>query len=468
MDENNVLFGAETQKEVQELAKALEVGYSMGTTDQAGFGATRLESLDKTLKIAVAEEKSIKFWKALAKSKADSTVEEFTTVNAMGDANFYNEGGIPEEYDEELKREFELVKYIGAVGKIPNVAMTVKSQTDNKALVQKLKAMAILRKCNLKAFFGSADYNSVEWNGFLTQFLARVKRPSENIIDMRGKCLNPEILTNITKVIQDNWGDPNNVKGWMSNTSFNHYAKYLIKNKTFMIGANEIRSIVDVPKTFQVGDGSGELETDIWLKWKGQTYLDELHPKLNSAKTAFASMNAKAPVTLNSGTATATVEALSGSNLTAGTYDYVIIPGNKYGVGAGFEIKSVVVASDKKVTFALSDNGSPTGQEATFFEIYRKLSSKTALTDYQYLKTVKASATTKVDDGEDIPGTEYAFFWDWNFDQVLNFRQLLPMVSMPLAVVDDSIRWLQKLYGTPILFNPNRMVVVKNVGTDLT
>ncbi|MGE5680373.1 MAG: hypothetical protein ACM34K_05775, partial [Bacillota bacterium] len=157
-------------------------------------------------------------------------------------------------------------------------------------------------------------------------------------------------------------------------------------------------------------------------------------------------------------------EALAGSKLTAATYDYAFLAVNKFGASPAFEIKSVVVAADKKVTFTLTDNSSTPGQEASCFEVYRKLSSSTALSDYRFLKTIKASETAMVDDGSEIPDTTYTFIFDWNFDQVLDFKQLLPMIKLPLAVVDDSIRWLQKLYGTPILYNPDKMVLIKNCG----
>ena len=460
MDEMEVGFGVDSQKDINELAKSLAVGYAVGTTDQTGFGATRLESLEKTLKMAVAEEKTAKFWKALQKSKGNSTVEEFSSVSAIGDANFYVEGGIPEEYDEEIKREFETTKYIGAVGKVPNVALSVKSMVDNMALVKKLKAIAIIRACNRKSFFGNSTNVSVEWNGYLTQFLNRVKNPTQNIIDLQGKCLNAETLAEVSQIVGDNWGDPNNIQGWISRDAFKNYAKELIKTKTFMVGNAEIRDIVSVPKTFEVGDGSGSLETDIYLRQKGQTYFDQAYPKVNSNASAFSATNTKAPATLTSGQASLSIDVLTGSTLPNATYDYCVVPINQYGAGAGFELKSNVVGSNKKVTFTLADNGST--YPATAFEIYRKLSSKLLLTDYRYVSTIK---TGGVDDGTEVPETTYGFFWDWNFDQVLDFKQLLPMVAMPLATIDDSIRWLQKLYGTPILYNPNKMVLIKNIGT---
>ncbi|HEX2868725.1 MAG TPA: hypothetical protein VHO03_16915 [Ignavibacteriales bacterium] len=463
--ENELTFGIEGTQDLQELAKSLETGYSYGVTDQTGLAAIRLESIEDSMKLLIEEEKTSKFFKEIKKSKGSSTVEQWVSVENIGSANFYTEGGLPEEYDEELKREFELTKYLGTVGRVPNAAQSVKSLAQAKALIQKLKTIAMIREADIKSIFGNADNVSVEWNGYIAQFLKRVKRPSENIIDLRGKPITPETFAKAASIIEGNYGDPMNMKAWMAPTQFNDgYATGLIKNKYYVVGNNAIRTIADVPRTIEIGNGGGKIETDLHLRHKGETYLDNPHPKLNSLKTAFAATHDKAPVTLNAATASATVGDLAGSLLDAATYDYVVLPRNKYGAGAGFEIKSVVVAANKKVTFTLGDNGSPAGREASCFEVYRKLSSSSALSDYRYLKTIKASETNMVDDGSDIPGTTYVMIFDWNFDQVLDFKQLLPMVRMDLAVIDDSVRWLQKLYGTPALFNSNKMILVKNAG----
>lgn len=468
--DQELLFGElafsdiESPKQVKELAKALTVGYEMGTTDQVGFGATRIESLEKTLKWVTAKEKSATFWKSLRKGKGESTVEEFASMNEIGDAGFYTEGGLPEEYDEDIKREFEQTKYIGAVGKVPNPARVIKSIVNNVAVVQRAKAISIMWHADYKSFFGNATNISTEWNGFLTQFLTRVKEPTQNVIDLAGKRLRPETLNDVSTIIQDNYGDPNNTQGWLSPQAFNDYTDELLKERRFFVGTSEARNLVAAAKSFEVGNGKGRMDTDIFLRYRGQHYNKQPHPKLNAAGSAFASTHAKAPNVLDGSTFTCTPGG-SGGTIPAATYDYCAVPVNRFGQGQGFQVADVVVGAAEIVTFVLADNGSPTGQEATCFDIYRRLATSTDYKDYRYVKTIAVGAATKVDNGSDIPGTTTAFFWDWDFDQVLDFKQLLPMVKMPLAVIDDSIRWLQKLYGTPILYNANKMVVVKNIGS---
>lgn len=463
MDDNiNGMFGIEELGTVNQLRKALEVGYETNAPDKTGFGATRIESLDSTLKVQTADQKSAKFWQAIKKDKAYSTNEEFTTVEELGGANFYSEGGISEEYDELLRREYEKVKYMGAVGRIPNVAMEVRSIVNNLETITKLKTNAIIRKLDVKLFFGNEKLVPTEFNGILAQFMDRVKYPTQNVIDLQGKRITPEILSQVGLTIQENYGDPGNIMGWVAPSALQGYKKELMDNRTFMV-TDSINNLQVNTKKFELDETVGSIETDLFLRHKGETYLEKPHPKLNPAGNAFAAEHEKAPKTLDSTTFTATAASDSTSKLPAATYDYCVVPVNRYGAGAGFEVKSVAVTSNQKVNFTISDNGSPAGQIATAFDVYRKLSTATALTEYRYLCTF-GTADTKVDNGEHVPGTSYAFFMDWDFDQVLTFKQLLPFMRQELAVIDDSRRFFFKLYGTPIVFNPNKIVVLKNVG----
>ena len=44
------------------------------------------------------------------------------------------------------------------------------------------------------------------------------------------------------------------------------------------------------------------------------------------------------------------------------------------------------------------------------------------------------------------------------------FKQLAPMIKIPLATVDPSIRWMQLIYGTPQVYTPGRNVIFRNIG----
>jgi len=48
-------------------------------------------------------------------------------------------------------------------------------------------------------------------------------------------------------------------------------------------------------------------------------------------------------------------------------------------------------------------------------------------------------------------------------EDVLCWKQLGPMIKYDLAVVDTSYRWLQLIYGTPLITAPRKNVILKNV-----
>jgi len=469
---NDFEFGIATLDDIRELGKSLDslskslpTGYAVDPQQMFDMAVSRREDIDSTLTYLTEQESVSTFWKATTKIKAKSTVIQYNIVESLGGANFFPEGGAPEEYDESLKRELENVRYVGSLGKMSYPAQIVDSTFDTLAEIKKLKTTAIIRAADYKGFFADGNNNPIEWNGVYAQVARKAKNFSAQVIDMKGKKLTPEALNKTGQIIQGNYGNPGNIRGWISPLAYADYAQDILDRKIAVIMGQKITDITSIPQSFGFGETKGSFLTNLHLRYKGQTHIEDLHPKLNKARTAFAPTTTKPAAKLDANTATCTVEALTGSSLAAETYDYCFLAGNMFGVSAGFEVKGVVVnAANKKVTFAFSDNGSLPGQEMLFVEVYRKLSSSTGISDYRYMKTIALSDTTKCDDGTKIPGTTMGFFFDWD-PQVYHFRQLLPLMFDPLAKIDDSARWMQKLYGTPLVKNPNKIVIIDNIGT---
>jgi len=76
-----------------------------------------------------------------------------------------------------------------------------------------------------------------------------------------------------------------------------------------------------------------------------------------------------------------------------------------------------------------------------------------------------AATTTYVDLNLNLPSTSNSFMLQMNL-QNLSFRQLAPMIKIPLATLAASVRWMQLLYGTPIVYSPRRNVIFINVLDD--
>jgi hypothetical protein len=73
------------------------------------------------------------------------------------------------------------------------------------------------------------------------------------------------------------------------------------------------------------------------------------------------------------------------------------------------------------------------------------------------------AVVTFTDRNEDLPGTTQAIFFQWE-PSVVNFRQLAPFMKIALAQIDLILRWVQVVYGVPILYQPKRAFMFKNIG----
>ena len=83
----------------------------------------------------------------------------------------------------------------------------------------------------------------------------------------------------------------------------------------------------------------------------------------------------------------------------------------------------------------------------------------------QVPRVAGAATTTYVDYNRYLPNTSKAYLKQMNL-QGLSFRQLAPMMKIPLATVALSIRWAMLLYGMPIIYATRKFVIFDNVGDE--
>jgi len=442
---------------LQELRKALTAGYGTDPAGQTGGGAFRIESLESTLKVLTFNEQSTTLANDLLKDKkvAESTVEEYSTLDDISEAFTYAEAGLPAQEDDSYSRKYELVKYIGAVGTVSNVILRTKNIVSAREAEVKRKMLAMKRKLNLVSYFGNASLVTTEFNGFLTA-VQNANLP-DNIVDLRGKRPTLENFNQGVNVIEDVAGHAFNLRVYMSTRAARNYKNELLKDKRYLVG--EMKAEVEGLKAGRIvhDDGEMPIKKDIFLN-------PRKHPRMNLAKTTFIATGDKAPLTPT--VTSVVVGADATSQIDAGTYDYAVVAINQYGhksapIATG-DLLAVAVTSAEKVTFDIADGGSASGQEATAFELYRRTAGG-ANTDYEYVWTFAAGATF-VDNGAYLPGTGCMFLMEWDTDQVAAYHQLLDASIFPLGAVADAVRWLQRLYGTLLVYNAKKIVVFKNVG----
>ena len=466
--------GLKSIQEALRLSKSMVAGYETNLPAMVGGGALRLESLESDLKKLIVDEQSTALFNDLLASKrpAESTIEQYTTIDSIGEAETYLEAEAPGEIDHGLTRHTIQVKYIGAVGKVSNVAATVKTQTDPVALVKRLNNLAIKVKANKVAYNGNSTNVASEFDGLYAS-VAKSNFSTTNIIDLAGYRPTIEHFNAAINAISQQKGYVTaNVRAYLAPSAKQNYKAELMKEKRYIVGgaASNMRgdraeAAMDSFRKNLIAYDEGEMpmRKDVFLEARNTPGNGTIYPTLDSVGTSFAAVGTKPPSAPVITSATPTPDATSG--LSAATYKYAVRAVNKYGhKSAAVESDAVIVPSANNVTFVITEGGSPTAQVATSYEFYRKLSSATAKTDYQYIFTV-ASGATKVDRNTYLPNTTNIFVVDFDMTEVLQYAQLLDFALFPLATSVDATTWLQRLYGTLLVYNPQRIAVLINAGT---
>lgn len=462
-------FGSSSPEQVDELNKALTAGYGYtgAPGSLAGGGALQVESLDATLKIVSFMMKNIVLYNDLPKSQAYNTVEEFNRlVKYGGDGGiFMDEGALPRTEDSSYARKVALVKFFGSTREITHPMLLVKPAHGNVvALETKNGAMFILQKLEESLFRGDSACVSQEIDGLealIMQGLADVTASDgntsgaeEHVIDLRGKCLTEGVVEQASEVILNNYGYPTDL--YLATKALSNLSKTMYPKERYMIPAPTDGQIGFAVKSISTNGGLIGLKPDVFLRAKRNAPAVASNAKAPSAPAAVAvAVQAK---TTSRGFAVAEY----------GTYRYSVTAVSKNGessetIGAA----DAVVAADNSAEVVLSITAGALGgaDQVQAYRIYRTALGG-AMTDRQFIRQVAANpagATVVKDGNEDLPGTTKAFMIQRD-ETNLTFRQLSPMLKFPLATTASSIRWMQLMYATLIMFTPRRNVVFKNIG----
>jgi hypothetical protein len=454
-------FGSATQSDVDELNKALKAGQDINPPGSvtAGDGfALRVESLERTLKNLTFRMEHIKLWKAITKLAAYNTVEEHNVLHNVGqnnDAGWIDEGDLPNEDDSSYERKFAVVKYIGTVRRVTHVMSLVRPAHQNVIAAETVNGtMHLLRVLEKSLFKARSDLSALQFDGI--EKLLLDSAPTTNIIDMRGKPLSEDVLTDGALVISDapNYGQATDlfinprVKADLVKAFFPKERYDLFTKKTDGLVGLDIAG-------FTSPAGDVRFQSDVFIDDGGGT------------PTAAVGDATKIPATPTQSTpATSPGDALSKFTADdAGDYYYRAVACNRYGKSAprSIEAGAVTIAAGDKVTFGLTPGSAVT---VSWYEIYRTAKSGAAGTARLILRVPNAGGAGEQiinDYNNYLPGCTTAYLLQQNAE-ALSFKQLAPMVKIPLATVDSSIRWMQLIYGVPVVYAYGRHVLYINVG----
>ncbi len=468
-------FGESSYADLQNLNKALEAGEITGmqtVNSLTDSGAPlKVESLEKTLKVITFKESDIVLWRDMPKLPAYNTVEEYNRLVSYGanTGGFHSEGALPEEEDSVYQRKAELVKFLGVTKSVTHPMSLVKTNIGD-AVQREIKngTMWILRKLDQAMTTANSGIIPVEFNGLYTQHqegFANIGAytSSDIVIDMRGFSLNESSIEEGVRTIVDNFGSADTL--YAPPIVLSNFVKYFYQD--YRYGSSDLDGSVGKKVTrFASQFGSIDLKFDKFLNKKANKTL------LSSATSA---KSANAPAT----TATALV-AGAGSNFDAfdaGDYCWAVSAINQYGESAltcTTTVPITITAGDASDITVVDGGGT---HPATGYRIYRSEKNLTGATNsttfYPIVDVSVAQVTAGYDGGgagdvrdmdRFMSDTDQAFILEKS-EEILSFKQLAPLMKMDLAVIAPAYRFMVLAYGTPILYQPKKMVRFINIGT---
>ena len=445
-------FGQLAQVEVDELSKALSAGYQ--NPPVSGSNALRVESLEQTLRVLTFTQAHIQFWRDIPKLPAFSTVEEYNVQTSYGSEGgmFTNAGELPQVQDASYERRTALVKYVTTQREVDHPTTLVRPAHGN-VIAQETQngGIWILERVERALYTGNSAVISQAWDGIDTQIRNDPTAQSTSIIDLRGGILTEDNVEDATNRVIENYGVPTDL-----------YAAQFYPRERFSMPA---------PVDGVVGMSVNRVRTQAGLiNLKGNIFLRS--GKNNSVKTAPASANAvRAPVTPSvaaANTAGPIAASLFGTG-DIGTWRYKVTAVNRFGeTAASAETSAAINAAGDEITLTITNNAD-TSDPTTGYNIYRVPAVAGAANTEQFMVQVPrvagAATTTYVDYNRYLPNTSKAYLKQMNL-QGLSFRQLAPMMKIPLATVALSIRWAMLLYGMPIIYATRKFVIFDNVGDE--
>lgn len=481
-----------SSQQLAELSKSLEAGQLQGGTlnnpDQTNGGALKTESLESNLKLITFKESDIRFWKRFPKSAAFNTVEEYNQLTSYGSdrGGFNMEGELPEEEDSQYTRKAEHVKYLGVTKTIThqmqlvntNIGPIVQRETTNGILW-------ILRKADRALFYGDEKVISQEWNGLYAQHMnndsfANLNEymTSDLVIDLRGKALKQENLELGSQTLLNKFAQANLLVAppvVLSDFATGFYAKQRIA----MGGSNNAnQSNITTGAhiaNFQSMYGLIEFEYDIFAaKAPGRI----ANSQASSSKSPVAPTATSATVV--------TADGLSKFSDGKGDYFYAVSAVNRYGESTLAQVGARITVANNTDAVDLVFTGTAGPYAPSSYIVYRsKINPGTTFANTMMYPIMVVPATGNdvkrgslvngVDGGAAgavrdrnrwLPDTQEALLLQGDTD-VIEFKQLAPLMKMPLAKLSPADRFMVLLYGTPIVYAPSKMIRYVNIGRDI-
>ncbi len=453
-------FGAHSAQQVEALQKALSISQNYGTTAPnalTGGSALSVEDLDRTLKLVTHGLEHLKLWKDIIKERVPQTVTEYNVQNSYGQEidPFFAMGGTPLNSDANYDREVIQVKYLGTQGQVQH-DLTLIQAAHGPVIAREVKNKTIELLARNERFMFSADasINALEYDGIEVQVAIKEQQAQYKSTAFAGF----ESAGADDSVIID-------VRGQFTD---------LVAESMALRNVNNMGMAMDC---YMGTDIHSRFSTDFFDKQRtlpGETLTSGNRVKEHTGtidfrfKPSLFNRPRRAPLTVavsaNAAPTLATfatpVDAASEFGAgDAGTYGFKI--SLVYADGETLpsaEISGAVAAGDR-VDVDITYSGSP-----LYANIFRSPKDG-AGAGWEFTKRIAVAAsgaTNAIDLNAKLPGAATAFLLMHDTD-ALAWKQLGSMIKYDLAVTDTSYKWLQLLYGTPLVSAARKQTIAENL-----
>lgn len=481
----------------QEVLKAMEAGSMTGMQYNNMInngGGLKVESLDSVLKILTNRLNQLVYYMEMPKHKIDNNVHQYNQLYKYGEevGIFNTEGETPEETDSQYRRKSILTKYMGVTGQVTHPATLAKLAGNMNMYTKEVENKTILLQTIIDARLVDADSTCVpeQFDGFFRQHLLGLNEMdggtaegktaeqlldtyfnSPAVIDAQGQVLNDSLIQDAANVVVNVYNGY--IDRIISNPIvFNNYVKQFHESKRVIVGLGG--SVTGATMGQSVNNVTTQFgKIDI----KNDRFFDERKP-ITSGKQA---TSAKAPLTPVQGKSIKVNEADTKTNFGqhAGSYGYLVTAKNRYGESAPLNVttdSASAVASTDSVEFGFTA-GVGGAYQATSFVIYRtkKNAVLNANTEYYPIFEVPANqmetgydaaaANCVRDRNRIIAGTKSALVY-YNDNQINEYLQFADTMKMDFAVTAPSRRFAILNYGTPVYYQPAKIVRIVNIGEE--
>lgn len=457
MDLNTNGFGVSSPQEIQELQKAIATAnYDVQPSTLTQGGALQVESLDRTLKVLTLKAKNLKLWPTITVQKAFNTTEEYNVQQSYGGETspFFAGGGLPNSEDAQYARAAAQVKFLGTTREVTHPMALVRA-AHGDVVAQQINAggMWILQNLEKSLFDADSSVNALEFDGLDAQIrgngaLAKFNgqragfETGDMIIDVENADLDEEKLEDAANRIAENFGIVTDM--YLDTRAHSKLSQTLLPKERASMGDGQGRAGI-VLREYISSAGDVKLHGSIFNRPQKRPVAGA-----NNAPTSVAG--------------TDSTEAVGSQWTVADQGDYihgVVAVYSKSGPSPVAYGSAYTQSGTNNIDVDWNAPTPPSGETILYYKIYRSEKDGASATA-KYVGRVAGNVTTFRDTNAITPGTGKAYMLQQN-EEVLVFKQLLPLMKKDLAVVAASYRFMVMLYGMPVMFDPRKAVIFDNI-----